>query len=94
MKTETTITKSILLAVSLCLLPLSFNTEAADNPQKPQAQFQFKKNEEVKQIAPKRPVRIKLHRSSNGAYNWDLTGDNVDDIIRTDARLRKQLKVE
>lgn len=94
MKTGTNMKKIIMLIASLCFLSLSFSVDAADNPQKPQAQFQFKKNEEVKQIAPKRPVRIKLHRSATGAYNWDLTGDNVDDIIRADARLRKQLKVE
>ncbi|MBF0328808.1 MAG: hypothetical protein HQL10_06595 [Nitrospirae bacterium] len=86
--------KTILIAACLCFLSVSSSAFAADNPQKPQSQFQFKKNEDVKQIAPRKPVKIKLHRSANGAYNWDLTGDNVDDIIRADARLRKQLKVE
>ncbi|MBA4349046.1 MAG: hypothetical protein C0415_03540 [Thermodesulfovibrio sp.] len=56
--------------------------------------LQIKKNQEIQQIKPKKPVRIKLHRNANGEYSWDITGDNPDEIYRADSRLRKLLKIE
>jgi hypothetical protein len=56
--------------------------------------FQFKKQPEIQQVKPKKPVKIKLKRSAEGKYTWDLTGDDVDEIVRTDRRLRKLLKIE
>ena len=54
----------------------------------------FKKQPEIQQIKPQKPVKIKLKRLANGTYTWDLTGDNVKEIIRIDRELRKQLHVE
>lgn len=56
--------------------------------------FQFIKDPQIQQVKPKKPVRIKLHRNAKGEYSWDLTGDNVDEVVQTDKRLRKLLKVE
>lgn len=56
--------------------------------------FQFTKNQQIQQIKPKKPVRIKLHRNAKGEYSWELTGDNVDEVFQADRRLRKLLKVE
>ncbi|MEW6117221.1 MAG: hypothetical protein AB1553_10020 [Nitrospirota bacterium] len=53
--------------------------------------LQFSKNPQIQQIKPKKPVRIKLHRTAKGEYQWDITGDNADDIVRADERLRKLL---
>lgn len=53
--------------------------------------FQFKKQPELQQIKPKKPVKIKLKRSAKDDYTWELTGDDVDEIIKTDKRLRKML---
>lgn len=55
--------------------------------------FQFKKNPELQQIKPKKPVKIKLKRTATGKYTWDLTGDDVDEIIKIDKKLRKMLNV-
>lgn len=54
----------------------------------------FSKNQDVQQIKPKKPVKIKLHRNTKGEYQWDITGDNVDEIIRADKRLKKLLQIE
>ena len=54
----------------------------------------FKKQSEIQQIKPQKPVKIKLKRLANGSYTWDLTGDNVQEILRIDKELKKQLHVE
>ncbi|MGB9715662.1 MAG: hypothetical protein ACPL1G_04550 [Thermodesulfovibrionales bacterium] len=56
--------------------------------------FQFKKQPEIQQIKPKKPVRIKLRRSADDRYTWEITGDDVDEIIRTDRKIRRMLKIE
>lgn len=53
--------------------------------------FQFKKQPELQQVKPKKPVKIKLKRSAKDDYTWELTGDDADDIIRIDKKLRKML---
>lgn len=55
---------------------------------------QVKKQPELQQVKPKKPVKIKLKRLADGKYTWDLTGDEVDEIVRTDKRLKKLLNVE
>ncbi len=69
---------------------LSFSVSGDDK--KPA--LQFSRNQDVQQIKPKKPVKIKLHRNAKGEYQWDIAGDSADDIVRADSRLRKLLKVE
>jgi hypothetical protein len=57
-------------------------------------QFKFSKDQQIQQVKPKKPVRIKLHRNAKGEYSWELTGDNVDEVFQADRRLRKLLKIE
>mgnify|MGYP005828461095 CR=1 FL=1 len=56
--------------------------------------FQFKKQPEIQQVKPQKPVKIKLHRNAKGEYSWDLNGDSVDEIVNTDKKLRKLLKIQ
>ncbi len=56
--------------------------------------FQFKKQPEIQQVKPKKPVKLKLKRSAEGKYTWEITGDDVDEIVKADKRLRKLLKIE
>ncbi len=39
-------------------------------------------------------MKIKLKRSAEDKYAWELTDDDVDEIVRTDRRLRKLLRIE
>lgn len=77
-----------LIFTFLALLPC--NAISADKNQ----QFRFTKDQQIQQIKPKKPVKIKLHRNAKGEYSWELTGDNVDEVFQADRRLRKLLKVE
>ncbi len=56
--------------------------------------FQFKKQPGLQQIRPKKPVRIKLKRSAKDEYSWELSGDDADEIVRTDRKLRKMLSIK
>ena len=72
----------LIVALSLCFLtPSAYSAE----------NFQFKKDPELQQIKSKKPVKIKLRRSAKDDYTWELTGDDADEIVRTDRKLRKML---
>ncbi|GLI54181.1 MULTISPECIES: hypothetical protein [Thermodesulfovibrio] len=60
----------------------------------PQPQIQASKDKLLQYAKPKKPVKIKLHRDKKGEYSWDITGENADEIIRADKRLRQLLKEE
>jgi hypothetical protein len=75
----------ILVSLHLTLIPV-FST---DN--KP---LQIRKQPEIQQIKPKKPVKIKLKRTGEGKYTWDLTGDDLDEIVKADKKLRKLLNLE
>jgi uncharacterized membrane protein len=75
---------SIFLMIFLEGIPFSESTK----------NFQYKKQPEIQQIKPNKPVKIKLKRSVEGKYSWDLSGDNVDEVVRADKRLKKLLKIE
>ena len=81
------ITISIIFAFFV-LLP--YHAGCADKNQL----FQFTKNQQIQQIKPKKPVKIKLRRNTKGEYSWELTGDSVEEVFIVDKRLRKYLKLE
>jgi hypothetical protein len=55
--------------------------------------FRFGKNPAIEQVRPKKPVTIKLRRTAEGKYSWDITGDDAQEIINADRRLRRQFIV-
>lgn len=79
------ITILVILFISLT----SHNIFGAEKPD-----IRFRKQPEIQQIKPHKPVKIKLHRNNKGEYSWDITGDNVDEIIRADRKLRRLLRIE
>lgn len=81
--------KFFLLAVLSVILVFSPAAFSADKDS-----FQIKKQTEIQQVKPKKPVKIKLKRSAEGKYSWELSGDDTDEVVRADRRLRKLLKIE
>jgi len=79
----------ILAGIFIALLFVLDRSYAADNKD-----LQIRKQPEIQQVKPKKPVHIKLKRTAEGKYTWDLTGDDVDEIVRADKRLKKQLHIE
>lgn len=92
----------ICLAALLSLSQFGCNP---DNPEKQRATTQqevqkngpaasITENKEIRDIKPVKPSKIKLHRNAKGEYAWDITGDNPDEVARTDSRLRQLLKTD
>jgi hypothetical protein len=77
----------ILLSISIIFISCSVFSEDNKN-------LQFKKQPEIQQVKSQKPVKIKLKRLADGKYTWDLTGDDVDEIVMADRRLKKLLKSE
>ena len=77
----------ILVAISLLIFVSTAYSENKEG-------FQFSKQPELQQIKPKKPVKIKLRRTQKDGYTWELTGDDADEIIKTDKKLRKMLNVQ
>lgn len=78
-----------LLFAALLIFICSGSSLSADKNE-----FQVKKQPDIQQVKPHKPVKIKLHRTAKGEYTWDLTGDSVDEIVKADRRLRTSLKIE
>ncbi len=55
--------------------------------------FMFRTDPKVSRVAPKKPVAIKLKRLESGKYTWELKGDNADEILGVDKKLRERLGV-
>lgn len=51
----------------------------------------FKQIPEIKEIKPQKPARIKLKRDTKGEYSWEISGDNGDEVIKTDKKLKESL---
>ncbi|MEN8262370.1 MAG: hypothetical protein ABFR82_02805 [Nitrospirota bacterium] len=77
---------------SLLLLFLIFNVQACTNSESNQEKTVFKKKPEIQIIKPQKPVHIKLKRNGSGSYSWELKGDDPDEMIEVDGKLRKSLE--
>lgn len=72
------------------LIPLSSGcSEERFKENTQREELKIEKIPEIQQIRPQKPVKIKLKRDVQGRYSWELSGDNPDEIIRIDKRLRR-----
>jgi hypothetical protein len=87
--------KTIFLPFVILLISITFLLDPALAVEtKDTKTTQIKKQPEIQQVKPRKPVRIKLKRSTEGKYTWDLSGDDADEIVKADKRLRKLLSIE
>jgi hypothetical protein len=49
---------------------------------------------EIEMIKPQKPVNIKLRRNASGRYTWEIRGNDVEQIIKTDRKLRILIEEE
>ncbi|MEN2995080.1 MAG: hypothetical protein ABDH19_07025 [Thermodesulfovibrio sp.] len=84
--------KKIIVSLTILFFSLTFLPTFAFSQS--QNQIQVSKDRVLQYAKPKKPLKIKLHRNKNGEYSWDITGENVEEIIKADKRLRQFLKEE
>jgi hypothetical protein len=85
---DRTITRTILTLAAFVLLTAAAAQGAGTE------RFEFTKLPELQQVRPKKPVRIKLRRTARDEYIWELSGDDVDEVVKADRRLRKMLNIK
>ncbi len=80
----------VILAIFL-FIPACTRTE--DKQQTQQAPV-FKEIPQIQEVKPEKPLKIKLKRSAKDDYSWEISGDDVNEIIKADKMLRKALSSE
>jgi hypothetical protein len=73
---------------------LLISAQACNDPKGQKQEPVFKQVSEIQEIKPERPAKIKLKRDAKDDHSWEISGDDVDEIIRVDKKLRKDLKAD
>jgi hypothetical protein len=68
--------------------------QGCSEPANRQAEPVFRQIPEIRGIRPEKPVKIKLRRNAKDGYSWEINGNDVDEIVSADNKLRKGLKTE
>ena len=76
----------LLLSVAIALIAPATGAMAEDKG------FRLSSNQEVSEVVPEVPVRIKLKKLADGTYTWEISGTDVQSIIDADSALRKYIK--
>jgi hypothetical protein len=61
----------------------------SENPSVPKVIVEKEKIEKEQPLPPE--VKIKLKKDGKDSYSWELTGSDVDQILKVNEKLRKQL---
>jgi hypothetical protein len=57
-------------------------------------EFKASKEPRIENVKHGKPVKVELQRLKDGTYTWQIKGDDVEEIIKADTKLRKKLGVE
>lgn len=61
----------------------------SESPSVPKVIVEKEKVEKEQPLPPE--VKIKLKKDGKDSYSWELTGSDVDQILKVNGKLRKQL---
>jgi len=64
----------------------------SENPPIPKVILEKEKIEKEQPLPPE--VKIKLKKDGKDSYSWELTGSDVDQLLKVNGKLRKQLEGE
>ncbi len=76
----------------LVVIFLFITVQACTRTESNQPKTTFKQIPEIQEIKPQKPVKIKLKRNAKGKYSWDISGNNADEILKTNKKLREYLE--
>jgi hypothetical protein len=87
--------KIFIVSVVLIFFLIACEKESIPPQDKPESSSVPKvivEKEKVEKVQPLPPeVKIKLKKDGKKSYSWELTGSDVDQILKVDEKLSKQL---
>lgn len=79
----------MLMAACVLCMTLTATSYAAEKEK-----IEYKQDTEIKQARGRKPAVVTLKRDDKGLYSWEIKGDETEDVIEADKRLRDYLKVK
>ncbi len=64
---------------------------AQGKPEAPSVPKVIVEKEKVERTLPPPEVKIRLKKDAKDSYSWELSGSDVDQILRVNEKLRRQL---
>jgi hypothetical protein len=64
---------------------------AQGKPEPPSVPKVIVEKEKVERTPPPPEVKIRLKKDAKDSYSWELSGSDVDQILKVNEKLRKQL---
>jgi len=80
---------ALILAVIACGKESLPPQGKSENPPVPKVIVEKENMRKEQPLPPE--VKIKLKKDGKNSYSWELTGSDVDQVLRVNERLRKQL---
>jgi len=80
---------ALILAVIACGKESLPPQGKSENPPVPKVIVEKEKVEKERPLPPE--VKIKLKKDGKDSYSWELAGSDVDQILKVNEKLRKQL---
>jgi hypothetical protein len=77
---------------ALMVMTLSLLLYACNQSEGKPQNTEFRQVPEIVEIKPQKPVKVKLKRSVNGSYSWEVSGDDTDKVIQANAKLKEALE--
>ena len=79
---------AVFVSCALFITLLFAQAALAAEPEK----FELKQDSEVRQARGKKPPTTVLKRDPNGHYTWEIKGEDTEEVIAADKRLREYLR--
>ncbi|MBI5097700.1 MAG: hypothetical protein HZB30_00475 [Nitrospirae bacterium] len=82
------------LSIILFVFVTIFTLLACSESKNKKEDVVFSQIPEIQEVKPDNPAKIKLKRNAKDDYSWEISGDDVEDVVRVDKRLRKDLNAQ
>jgi hypothetical protein len=83
--------RAIMTFMSALTIALFFSLSSCSGPGDSETNAVFQQDRDLAAIKPTKPVKIKLKRTAKGSYSWDLSGSDVEEILKADGKLQEFL---
>ena len=80
---------ALILVLIACSKTSSPPQGKSENPPVPKVIVEKEKMEKEQPLPPE--VKIKLKKDGKDSYSWELTGSDVDQVLKVNEKMRKQL---